>query len=271
MNTVFVGGSRHVSHLPAPVTERLKNIVISGHQVVVGDATGADKAVQKFLAEVPYQKVTVFCSGDSYRHNLGKWPTRTVAVPKATKGFQFYAAKDREMAQEADFGLMIWDGKSPGTVLNVLRLIGAGKIAVMFAVPNERFITFKTAGDWHNFLAGLQAEFISELEARATPEEWLSLASQSPEAKTKDELTAAINAALVAGDTAAAIVSLGEMARRHGMSQVAKKAGLSRESLYRSLKSQGNPEFATVLKVIQALGLRLGIEPATLKRSSQAV
>ena len=48
----------------------------------------------------------------------------------------------------------------------------------------------------------------------------------------------------------------GDIARARGMSQVARDAGLSRESLYRALGSQGNPSFATVLKVAKALGVR---------------
>ena len=51
--------------------------------------------------------------------------------------------------------------------------------------------------------------------------------------------------------------ALGDIARAKGMSQVAKDAGLSRESLYRALSADGNPSFSTVLKVAKALGLRL--------------
>jgi probable addiction module antidote protein len=54
--------------------------------------------------------------------------------------------------------------------------------------------------------------------------------------------------------------ALGTVARARGMSQIAKDAGLSRESLYKALGSDGNPEFATVLKVLQALGLKLSIK-----------
>ena len=51
--------------------------------------------------------------------------------------------------------------------------------------------------------------------------------------------------------------ALGDIARARGMSQVAKESGLSRENLYRALRAEGNPTFATVLKVTQSLGLRL--------------
>jgi probable addiction module antidote protein len=55
-------------------------------------------------------------------------------------------------------------------------------------------------------------------------------------------------------------VALGTVARARGMSQIAKDAGLSRESLYKALGSDGNPEFGTILKVLQALGLKLSIQ-----------
>lgn len=57
--------------------------------------------------------------------------------------------------------------------------------------------------------------------------------------------------------------ALGDVARAKGMTQVAKDAGLSRESLYRALSPEGNPSFATVLKVTKALGVRLHVEAAT--------
>lgn len=172
MNTVFVGGSRHVSRLPAEVKARLNNVIKSGHHVIVGDANGADKAVQKHFHDAAYDKVTVFCSGNRFRNNLGHWEIHKVDVPKHTKGFQLYAAKDREMAREADFGLMIWDGKSPGTLLNVLRLMRSGKIAVLFSVPDKGAINFKTEADWEAFLSRCSDELRRDLRERATPDEW---------------------------------------------------------------------------------------------------
>ena len=65
-----------------------------------------------------------------------------------------------------------------------------------------------------------------------------------------------------ADDVAGIARALGDIARAKGMSQVAKDAGLSRESLYRALSADGNPSFATVLKVARALGVRLHAQPA---------
>ncbi len=66
-----------------------------------------------------------------------------------------------------------------------------------------------------------------------------------------------LEAAIEDGDSALISAALGDIARAKGMSQVARKAGLGRESLYKALSPNGNPEFATILKVVKALGLRL--------------
>ena len=66
-----------------------------------------------------------------------------------------------------------------------------------------------------------------------------------------------------AGDDADFIASaLGTIARARGMSQLARDTGLGRESLYKALSGEGNPSFATILKVVHALGLRLNAAPA---------
>lgn len=172
MNKVFVGGSRQVSRLPSQVKERLNNVVESSFPILVGDANGADKAVQKHLLESGYRSVTVFCSGEICRNNLGHWPAQFIHAPRDAKGFQFYAAKDREMARVADFGLMIWDGKSAGTLLNVLRLIRAGKKAVLLNVPQKSTTILKNAQNWDSFLAQCSSELWRGLQDRATSEEW---------------------------------------------------------------------------------------------------
>jgi len=76
--------------------------------------------------------------------------------------------------------------------------------------------------------------------------------------RTPDEMAAYLDAWLeeAPDDSAGIARALGDIARAKGMSQVARDAGLSRESLYRALSTEGNPSFATVLKVMRALGLR---------------
>jgi len=64
------------------------------------------------------------------------------------------------------------------------------------------------------------------------------------------------------GDAAFIAKALGDIARAKGMAQVAKESGLSRESLYKALSGEGNPSFATILKVTAALGIHLHAQPA---------
>ncbi|MBP6530032.1 MAG: putative addiction module antidote protein [Burkholderiales bacterium] len=82
--------------------------------------------------------------------------------------------------------------------------------------------------------------------------------------RTPEEMAAYLDAWLdEAPEDAAGIArALGDIARAKGMTQVAKDAGLSRESLYRALSADGNPSFATVLKVARALGMKLHAEAA---------
>jgi probable addiction module antidote protein len=74
--------------------------------------------------------------------------------------------------------------------------------------------------------------------------------------KSEADMVAYLDAALEEGDASLIAAALGDIARAKGMSQIAKHTGLGRESLYKTLSPTGNPEFATVLKVMGALGLQ---------------
>ena len=75
--------------------------------------------------------------------------------------------------------------------------------------------------------------------------------------KTDEDMAAYLEAAIEEGDSSLISAALGDIARAKGMTQIARKAGIGRESLYKALSPNGNPEFATILKVVKALGLRL--------------
>ena len=77
--------------------------------------------------------------------------------------------------------------------------------------------------------------------------------------ESNEDIVAYLEAAFEDGDPALIAAALGDVARARGMTQVATDAGLGRESLYKALSSNGNPELATVLKVMQALGLGLRV------------
>jgi len=79
--------------------------------------------------------------------------------------------------------------------------------------------------------------------------------------ESEDDMATYLQAAFEEGDPGLVIHALGNIARARGMSQIARDTGLGRESLYKALSPEGNPEFATVLKVVQALGIKLHAEP----------
>ena len=83
--------------------------------------------------------------------------------------------------------------------------------------------------------------------------------------KTDEDMAAYLEAALQVGDSALVAAALGDIARAKGMTQIAREAELGRESLYKSLSSNDNPEFSTVLKLVHALGLQLHASTATVR------
>ncbi len=75
--------------------------------------------------------------------------------------------------------------------------------------------------------------------------------------KTDEDMVDYLEAAMEDGNPVVIATAIGNIARAKGMTQIARKAGIGRVSLYKALSPEGNPEFATVLKVVKALGLRL--------------
>ena len=78
--------------------------------------------------------------------------------------------------------------------------------------------------------------------------------------ESEEDMAAYLEAALAEGEPALFAAALGDIARAKGMTQIARDAGLGRESLYKALSTTGIPEFATVLKVVRALGLQLHVQ-----------
>jgi probable addiction module antidote protein len=79
--------------------------------------------------------------------------------------------------------------------------------------------------------------------------------------ETKEDIAAYLEAVFEEGDSSLVVAALGDIARSKGMTHIARETGLGRESLYKALSIEGNPEFATVIKVIRSLGLRLQVIP----------
>ncbi len=147
MTTVFLAGSMKIKNLHPHFVERISNIVADEMQIVVGDANGADTSIQKELHRQRAEKVTVYCSSDIPRNNVGNWKVNRVYASADPGTRAFFTAKDIMMADVADFGLMLWDTASTGTLSNVFELIKGEKKCVVFVNKEQRFINVKAPND----------------------------------------------------------------------------------------------------------------------------
>ena len=145
---VFIAGSRRLSKLNQEIKQRIDNIVENHLKVIIGDANGVDKAVQTYLSTKGYSDVIVFCMDGICRNNVGHWPTQEIKAPKSGKrDFDYYSTKDRAMAEEADYGLMLWDGESRGTLTSIVQLVRDAKPVVVFVAPDKTFYTLRDSSD----------------------------------------------------------------------------------------------------------------------------
>lgn len=147
MTTVFLSGSRQLSRLNDVIKARINNMIEKDFRILVGDANGADKAIQKFLFDVSYLNVIVYCAGETCRNNIGNWDVTQVSVDPKLKGRDFYTAKDKEMASKSDYGFVLWDGKSAGSIKNVFELLKHGKQVVVYFSPEKEFHTISHLND----------------------------------------------------------------------------------------------------------------------------
>jgi hypothetical protein len=137
MTSVFIGGSRAVSRFNSTILSKLDELVGRQCLILVGDANGADRG---------YEHVLVYCM-DECRNNLGNWPTTNVTSPSSRRDFAYYAAKDKAMAQDAKCGIMLWDGKSKGTLNNIQELIRRGKKTLVYLAAERAFHKIVTERD----------------------------------------------------------------------------------------------------------------------------
>ena len=121
---------------------------------------------------------------------------------------------------------------------------------------------FWQAGQWANIRHRRDTYFMgwTSFMAKTTTTLW----DASEHLNSNEDRVAYLEAALDDGDPALITAALGDIARAKGMTQIARDTGLGRESLYKALSPEGNPEFSTVMKVMRALGLKLHAEMASV-------
>jgi adenine-specific DNA-methyltransferase len=184
MAKVFIGGSRTIIKLNDAVRARLDEIVAKGHAILIGDAIGAERAIQTYLNTKGYRKVEVHYCEERPKYNLGGWKSRRVRADPPAGREEHEAARDRAMAAEADYGLILWNGESIETLLNIRRLAAGGKHVQVYLSPIRKFIEIADMEDWKRlvqYLSGLQAErFVQVLQKESAAPPLMSSARQIP-------------------------------------------------------------------------------------------
>lgn len=166
MTTVFVAGSRKLGRLNEDIKQRLDNIISKGYMVVVGDANGADKAMQKYFNKKKYSDIVVYYASSICRNNIGKWATNNVVIEPDIKGRKLYTQKDIKMAEDADYGLMLWDGKSSGTLNNILELLKRNKKALVYLSPEKNFYSITNVEEAKDLLEKCDAETVDKIKKK---------------------------------------------------------------------------------------------------------
>ena len=164
MTTVFIGGSRSITRLNDTIRSRADNIMRQRFAIVIGDADGADKEVQSYLAEKAYRDVVVYCMGNDCRNNVGSWPVEQIYADNKIKDFAYYTTKDAKMAQVASYGFMIWDGESKGTLNNILNLLQLQKNILVYFSPDKSCYKLKSLNDLDTLLEKCSSDMREKFE-----------------------------------------------------------------------------------------------------------
>lgn len=155
---LFVGGSKRMKIPEEMLKNKTDEWIAAGAEILIGDCSGTDAAMQKALAGREYPNVTVYTVNTRVRRNAGSWSVAVVPGSKPPFTFHDYRRKDAAMSKAADSGFMVWDGKSRGTFVNVVELLGFGKPVEVWLTKKQRSLTLHSLEE----LAALLPETAAE-------------------------------------------------------------------------------------------------------------
>ena len=166
MHTIFISGSMRIKNIDKAVICRINNIINSKFEIIIGDADGVDSSVQRYLKSINYNDVTVYCTGQKPRNNLGPWNINLVITDKEPGTREFFTAKDISMSKDCDFGLMIWDAKSTGTLSNVLELLSAQKNSLVFVNKLKKFFEISNVETFEKLLSVMSESALEKADQK---------------------------------------------------------------------------------------------------------
>jgi len=141
---VFIGGSRNIKELDEEINQVLFGELNSNAEILVGDADGVDTLIQQFCKNNNYDKVSVYASNGKARNNVGKFNVKNIVVDKDTYSKQFFVKKDIAMTDDADYGIVIWDGKSKGSLDQLYRMVKQNKPCRVYIFNDKRWVVIES-------------------------------------------------------------------------------------------------------------------------------
>ncbi len=166
MHKIFISGSMRIKNLDNNVLNRINNILNSDYQVIVGDADGVDSSVQEYLNNKNCKSVVVYCTGDQPRNNIGHWLVEKIHTSAKPGTRAFYTDKDIRMADDCDYGFMVWDTISTGTLSNAIELLKRNKISLVYINKAKEFLKVKEVADLENLISYMSESAKSKAEAK---------------------------------------------------------------------------------------------------------
>jgi hypothetical protein len=149
---LVLAGSRKLAFIPEPVISMLQDHMEAGDTFFIGDAPGVDTTFQQFMVGNYYESVEIFSSAGYVRNNIGKWQEHQIETTLKSKSNALHAFKDREMCKLADFGIMIWDQESAGTLSNAIDLLEQEKTCLIYNAVDQEFVRFETVESLNKWL-----------------------------------------------------------------------------------------------------------------------
>jgi len=148
---VFIGGSRKLFRINNDIKIKIDKLIKDNTIILIGDANGIDKSIQRYLCDNNYKKVLIYCVDNKCRNNIGEWEFRYIKPNISKKDYKYYSIKDIEMAKDSDYGIMIWDGESKGTLNNINNLLRQDKQVLVYYSPEKIFRNIKTFSELNSF------------------------------------------------------------------------------------------------------------------------
>jgi len=140
MKKVLFSGSMSIKKLGELVIKSLEKIINKNIQVLVGDANGVDKLVQRYFYNQNYFNVIVYTIFDNPRNLLStNFQVKKIDM-KNLSGRRAQEKKDEAMTMDSDYSFVIWDGKSKGSFYNMLRAIENDKKLKVYYQKEKRFL-----------------------------------------------------------------------------------------------------------------------------------